>query len=147
MRSPSTGKRYKSSRTKGHSHPNWVSLQTWLLTGDLWFVEAWRHCRVGVGRICVGRDNGPFALPRAGRLLAWGAKRLVPDLAAWTARFYGALRASSLSIWTLSKPTIQRLPILITGTPLCPVLRTRSREASASRSMLISLNGTSRSLK
>jgi hypothetical protein len=59
----------------------------------------------------------------------------VPSLAAWTARYYEALRASSLSICSLSKPTIQRLPILITGTPVCPVLRTMSRAASASRSM------------
>src|SRR5215208_5600378 len=60
---------------------------------------------------------------------------------------YDALRASSLSICSLSKPTIQRLPILITGTPVCPVLRTISRAASASRSTLISLNGTPRSLR
>src|SRR5687767_8354212 len=76
-----------------------------------------------------------------------GAGCLVPNAAAWTASSYEALRASSLSICSLSKPTIQRLPILITGTPLCPVLRTISRAASASRSMLISLNGTPRSLK
>ena len=71
----------------------------------------------------------------------------MPSLVAWTARSYEALRASSLSICSLSKPTIQRLPILITGTPVCPVLRTMSRAASASRSMLISLNGTPRSLR
>jgi hypothetical protein len=56
--------------------------------------------------------------------------------------------AGQLLIYALlSKPTIQRLPILITGTPVCLVLRTMSRAASGSRSMLTSLNGTRRSLK
>src|ERR671917_1549504 len=55
---------------------------------------------------------------------------------------YDALRANSLSMRSLSKPTIQLLPILITGTPVCPVLRTMSRAASGSRSTFISLNGT-----
>src|SRR3712207_8424522 len=45
----------------------------------------------------------------------------------YTTLFRSALRASSLSIRSLSKPTIQLLPILITGTPVCPVLRTISR--------------------
>src|SRR4028118_176464 len=48
---------------------------------------------------------------------------------------------------SLSKPTIQLPPILITGTPVCPVLRTISRAASGSRSMLTSLNGSRCSLK
>ena len=34
----------------------------------------------------------------------------------------------------VSNPTIQRLPIFITGTPVCPVLRTTSRAAFGSRS-------------
>jgi hypothetical protein len=42
--------------------------------------------------------------------------------------------ASSFSIRPLSNPTIQRLPILIPGTPVCPVLRTTSRAASGLRS-------------
>jgi hypothetical protein len=60
---------------------------------------------------------------------------------------YEALRANSFSMRSLSKPTIQLLPILITGTPVCPVLRTISRAASGSRSMFTSLNGTRCSLK
>jgi hypothetical protein len=55
--------------------------------------------------------------------------------------------ASSFSIRPLSNPTIQRLPILIPGTPVCPVLRTTSRAASGSRSRLTSLNGTRCSFK
>src|ERR687894_1010449 len=51
-------------------------------------------------------------------------------------------RASSLSIRSLSKPTIQAFPILMTGTPLCPVFLTRSRAALGSLSTLISLNET-----
>ena len=61
------------------------------------------------------------------------------------ASIHGSL--SSFSIRSLSNPTIQRLPILITGTPVWPVLRTTSRAASGSRSRLTSLNGTRYSLK
>src|SRR3712207_891985 len=56
-------------------------------------------------------------------------------------------RASSLSIRALSKPTIQAFPILMTGTPLCPVFLTRSRAAFGSLSTLISLKETPLSRK
>jgi hypothetical protein len=52
-------------------------------------------------------------------------------------QLYEALRASSLSMRSLSKPTIHLLPTLITGTPVCPVLRTMSRAASGSRSIFV----------
>ena len=55
---------------------------------------------------------------------------------------YGALRANSLSMRSLSKPTIQAPPILMTGTPPWPVFLTRSRAASGSLSTLTSLNET-----
>jgi hypothetical protein len=101
--------------------------------------------------IVIGVDRHGVATTAPGDASAhWEDARRrcsIPSLPAWTASSYEALRASSLSICSLSKPTIQRLPILITGTPVCPVLRTMSRAASASRSMLISLNGTPRSLK
>ena len=60
---------------------------------------------------------------------------------------YGDLRANSLSMRSLSKPTIQLPPIFITGTPVYPVLRTMSLAASGSRSTLTSLKGTRCSLR
>ena len=52
--------------------------------------------------------------------------QLIPGPAFRPHGAYEALRANSRSMRSLSKPTIQLPPILITGTPVCSVLRTIS---------------------